>query len=60
MFRKNTSHLQGSLFGIDSQLSKVKLKKLRESKEYAFTKLSKLSIRRTDQTSSRYVAGNVR
>ncbi len=36
MFRKNTSHLQPSLFGIASQLSEAKLKKLRKSKEYDF------------------------
>jgi len=36
MFRKNTSHLQSSLFGIASQLSKAKLKKLKKSKEYDF------------------------
>ena len=36
MFRKNTSHHQPSLFGIASQLSEAKLKKLRKSKEYDF------------------------
>jgi hypothetical protein len=36
MFRKNTSHHQSSLFGIASQLSEAKLKKLRKSKEYDF------------------------
>jgi hypothetical protein len=36
MFRKNTSHLQSSLFGIASQLPKAKLKKLKKSKEYEF------------------------
>ena len=36
MFRKNTSHLQPSLFGIASQLPKAKLKKLKKSKEYDF------------------------
>ena len=36
MFRKNTSHHQPSLFGIASQLSEAKLKKLRNSKEYDF------------------------
>jgi len=36
MFRKNTSHMQPSLFGIASQLSKAKLNKLRKSKEYDF------------------------
>jgi len=36
MFRKNTSHHQPSLFGITSQLSEAKLKKLRNSKEYDF------------------------
>jgi hypothetical protein len=39
MFRKNTSHLQSSLFGIESQLSEAKLKKLRKSKEYDFYRL---------------------
>jgi hypothetical protein len=36
MFRKNTSHLQSSLFGITSQLPEAKLKKLKNSKEYEF------------------------
>ena len=36
MFRTNTSHHQPSLFGIASQLSEAKLKKLRKSKEYDF------------------------
>ena len=36
MFRKNTSHLQSSLFGIASQLPEAKLKK---SKEYDFYRL---------------------
>jgi hypothetical protein len=35
-FRKNTSHLQQSLFGITEQLPQAKLKKLQGSKEYAF------------------------
>jgi len=39
MFRKNTSHLQPSLFGIASQLPPAKLKKLRKSKEYDFYQL---------------------
>ena len=39
MFRKNTSHHQPSLFGIASQLSQAKLKKLRKSKEYDFYRL---------------------
>jgi hypothetical protein len=39
MFRKNTSHLQQSLFGIASQLPETKLKKLKKSKEYEFYKL---------------------
>jgi len=39
MFRKNTSHLQSSLFGIASQLPEAKLKKLKKSKEYDFYKL---------------------
>ena len=39
MFRKNTSHLQSSLFGIASQLSEAKLKKLKKSKEYDFYRL---------------------
>jgi hypothetical protein len=39
MFRKNTSHLQSSLFGIASQLPKAKLKKLKKSKEYDFYRL---------------------
>ena len=39
MFRKNTSHLQPSLFGIASQLPEAKLKKLENSKEYDFYQL---------------------
>jgi hypothetical protein len=39
MFRKNTSHLQPSLFGIASQLSEAKLEKLRKSKEHDFYQL---------------------
>jgi len=39
MFRKNTSHLQSSLFGIESQLPQAKLKKLKNSKEYSFYRL---------------------
>ena len=39
MFRKNTSHLQPSLFGIASQLPKAKLEKLEKSKEYEFYRL---------------------
>jgi hypothetical protein len=39
MFRKNTSHLQSSLFGIASQLPQAKLKKLKKSKEYDFYRL---------------------
>ena len=39
MFRKNTSHNQPSLFGIASQLSEAKLKKLKKSKEYDFYEL---------------------
>jgi hypothetical protein len=39
MFRKNASHLQSSLFGIESQLSEAKLKKLKKSKEYDFYRL---------------------
>ena len=48
MFRKNTSHLQPSLFGIASQLSKAKLKKLRKSKEYDFYRLIFRNINETD------------
>jgi len=39
MFRKNTSHLQPSLFGVAGQLSEAKLKKLKKSKEYDFYRL---------------------
>ncbi|MCJ7482061.1 MAG: transposase [Thermodesulfovibrionales bacterium] len=39
MFRKNTFHLQSSLFGIASQLPEAKLKKLKQSKEYEFYRL---------------------
>ena len=48
MFRKNTSHLQPSLFGIASQLPKGKLKKLRKSKEYEFYRLIFRNINETD------------
>lgn len=48
MFRKNTSYLQGSLFGIESQLSKSKLKKLKKSKEYAFYRLVFCKIKEQD------------
>ena len=39
MFRKNTSHLQPSLFGTATQLPAAKLKKLRKSREHAFYQL---------------------
>lgn len=48
MFRKNTSHLQPSLFGIASQLPKAKLKKLRKSKEYEFYRLIFRNINEKD------------
>jgi transcription elongation factor Elf1 len=48
MFRKNTSHLQPSLFGIASQLPKAKLKKLRKSKEYDFYQLVFCKINEED------------
>ena len=48
MFRKNTSHLQPSLFGIASQLSKAKLKKLKKSKEYEFYRLVFRNINEKD------------
>jgi len=48
MFRKNTTHLQPSLFGIASQLSKAKLKKLRKSKEYDFYRLVFCKINEKD------------
>ena len=48
MFRKNTSHLQSSLFGIASQLPKAKLKKLRKSKEYDFYQLVFCKINEED------------
>ncbi len=48
MFRKNTSHLQPSLFGIASQLPKAKLKKLRKSKEYNFYQLVFCKINEED------------
>ena len=48
MFRKNTSHLQSSLFGIESQLPKAKLKKLRKSKEYDFYRLVFCNINEKD------------
>jgi hypothetical protein len=48
MFRKNTSHLQSSLFGIASQLPKAKLKKLKKSKEYDFYRLIFCEINERD------------
>jgi hypothetical protein len=48
MFRKNTSHLQSSLFGIASQLPKAKLKKLKKSKEYDFYQLVFCNINEKD------------
>ena len=39
MFHKNQTHIQQSLFGVESHLSKAKLGKLRKSKEYAFYQL---------------------
>ena len=48
MFRKNTSHLQPSLFGIASQLPKAKLKKLKKSKEYEFYRLVFCKINEKD------------
>lgn len=48
MFRKNTSHLQSSLFGIASQLPEAKLKKLKKSKEYDFYRLIFCEINEKD------------
>jgi hypothetical protein len=48
MFRKNTSHRQPSLFGFASQLSQVKLKKLKNSKEYEFYRLVFCKINEKD------------
>ena len=48
MFRKNTSHHQPSLFGIASQLSPAKLKKLKNSKEYDFYRLVFCQIKEED------------
>jgi len=48
MFRKNTSHLQPSLFGIASQLPQAKLKKLKKSKEYDFYQLVFCKINEKD------------
>jgi len=48
MFRKNTSHLQSSLFGIESQLPETKLKKLKKSKEYDFYQLVFCKINEKD------------
>ena len=48
MFRKNTSHLQASLFGIASQLPEAKLKKLKKSKEYEFYRLVFCNINEKD------------
>jgi len=48
MFRKNTSHLQASLFGIASQLSQAKLKKLKKSREREFYRLVFCKINEKD------------
>jgi hypothetical protein len=48
MFRKNTSHLQGSLFDIASQLPEAKLEKLKNSKEYDFYRLIFCKIKEDD------------
>ena len=48
MFRKNTSHLQPSLFGIASQLPEAKLKKLKKSKESDFYQLVFCKINEKD------------
>jgi len=48
MFRKNTSHLQQSLFGIANQLPEAKLKKLKKSKEYDFYRLVFCKINEED------------
>ena len=48
MFRKNTSHLQSSLFGITSQLPEAKLEKLKTSKEYDFYRLIFCKIKEED------------
>jgi len=48
MFRQNTSHLQASLFGIASQLSQAKLKKLKKSREHEFYRLVFCEINEKD------------
>jgi hypothetical protein len=48
MFRKNTSHLQPSLFGIASQLPETKLKKLMKSREHDFYRMVFCKIREED------------
>ena len=48
MFRKNTSHLQPSLFGIAGHLPQAKLKKLKKSKEYEFYRLVFCKINEKD------------
>jgi Transposase DDE domain/Transposase domain (DUF772) len=48
MFRKNTSHLQPSLFGVASQLPEKKLKKLMKSREHDFYQLVFSKIREDD------------
>lgn len=48
MFRKNTSHLQPSLFGFASQLPEARLKKLQKSKEYEFYRLVFCRIKEAD------------
>ena len=48
MFRKNTTHLEQSLFGIESQLSVTKRKKLRKSKQSEFYRLIFCNIKEED------------
>jgi hypothetical protein len=48
MFAKNTTHLQQSLFGLDSQLPDSKRKKLYQSKEFLFYNLIFCNIKEED------------
>jgi hypothetical protein len=48
MFAKNTTHLQQSLFGLESQLPASKRKKLYQSKEYLFYNLIFCNIKEED------------
>lgn len=48
MFRRNASHLQPTLFGIENQMCESKLKKLRNSKQASFYRLVFCQIKEED------------